>query len=326
MKRFLVLAITLFVSLAFVHSIAAQVDEGAAVRDSLFDAIQIGDRRAVLKILSNPKQVDLNQRDPAGGRTFLIEAIRAEQPQIVRLLLEHGADPNLTELIDRGGVEDKNPPSATPLSEALETDRTDIVGLLIKHGLNLQQHPAALHSSTSNRMVRFLLDHGAAIDGCDENGATYLQNAMVNDEEEIVELLIERGANVNVADEDGITPLMQIQSIEIARLLLDHGANVNAADKQGQTALHLVASEPGRIEFAELLVARGADVNARDNEGFTPLDYVIEAFDYDFALLLVSHGARVNEEMVRQNGLVEEFEKIKRGEKPGIGLAEGRKQ
>jgi ankyrin repeat protein len=318
MKRILVLAITLFLTLGIAQTIAGQdVNEGVQARDSLFDAIESGDRREVLKILNNPQHIDLNYRDPADGRTFLIEAIRAEQPQIVRILLERGADPNLKELIAASDAVDANQ-GATPLDAALETNETEMVDLLIQHGLNLQQHPSALHSSTSTKMLRFLLDHGALIDGRDENGETYLQTAIDNDEEEIVELLIERGANVNVADEEGVTPLMRVESIEDARLLLEHGANVNATDNEGQTALHLLTSEPGRIEFATLLITRGADVNARDHDGHTPLDYVIEAFDYDFALLLVSHGARVNEEMVRQYGLVEEFEKIRRGEKPGV--------
>lgn len=319
MRLILVLAITLFSTLSIVQTIAGQdVNERAQARSSLFDAIENGDRRAVLKILSSATQIDLNYQEPADGQTFLIEAIRAEQTQIVRILLERGADPNLKEMIAASDDEAANL-GATPLDAALETNRTEIVGLLIEHGLKLQQHPTALHSSTSTRMLRFLLDHGALIDGRDETGATYLQTAIDNDEEEIVELLIERGANVNVADEDGATPLMQVESIEIARLLLEHGANVNATDKEGQTALHLLTSEPGRIEFAELLITHGADVNARDHEGYTPLDYVVEGFDYDFALLLVSHGARINEEMVRQHGLVEEFEKIRRGEKPGAG-------
>ena len=317
MRLILVLAITLFFTFGIPQTIAGQdVNERAQARSALFDAIENSDRRTVLKILSNPRHIDLNYRDPADGRTFLIEAIRAEQAQIVRILLERGADPNLKEIIAASAGEAANL-DATPLAAALETDKTELVGLLIQHGLNLQQHPSALHSSTSTRMLRFLLDHGALIDGRDETGATYLQTAIDNADEEIVELLIERGANVNVADEDGVTPLMQVEELEDARLLLEHGANVNATDKQGQTVLHLLTSEPGRIEFAELLISHGADVNARDHDGYTPLDYIVEAFDYDFALLLVSHGAMVNEEMVRQYGLVEEFEKIRRGEKPG---------
>ena len=120
-----------------------------------------------------------------------------------------------------------------------------------------------------------------------------------------------------MTNEYGVTPLMQVESLDLMRLLIERGANVNAADKAGLTALHQVVLEPGKFELAELLIAQGANVNVRDNEGYTPLDHVIEeAFDYDLALLLVSRGARINEELVREYGLVEEFEKIRRGESP----------
>jgi hypothetical protein len=53
-------------------------------------------------------------------------------------------------------------------------------------------------------------------------------------------------------------------------------------------------------------------VNARNNEGHTPLDLlVVNSFDHDFALFLVAHGARINEYLVREYGLVEEFEEIR---------------
>jgi hypothetical protein len=39
---------------------------------------------------------------------------------------------------------------------------------------------------------------------------------------------------------------------------------------------------------------------------------VVEGFDYDSALFLVAHGARVNEYLVRQYGLAEEFEEIRK--------------
>ena len=316
MKRILVLAIALFLPLCSAHTAVAQdINARAAARRALLDAIENGDRRAVLKILSNSRHVDLNQRED--GETFLIRAIRLEHREIVRILLEKGADPNLRAISAGHNGDNSNSQGETPLEAALETDDVPMVRVLIQHGVNLQQHQSVLHSTTSDRMLRLLLEHGAPVDGRNEDGVTYLQVAIENDDEEIVELLIERVANVNVTDEYGATPLMQVESLDLMRLLIDRGANVNAADKEGQTALHRVVLEPGKFELAELLIAQGANVNARDNEGYTPLDHIIEeAFDYEVALLLVSRGARINEEMVKEYGLTEEFEKIRKGESP----------
>jgi ankyrin repeat protein len=315
MKRILVQSITLFALLWLPLTLVAQ---GSDKRAALFEAIEAGDQQAVLKILSNRRHVNLNHREVSDGETFLIEAIRADQPEIVRILLRHGADPNLREIT---GVDDHDARllGNTPLAAALEADSIEMVRLLIQHGVSLRLNPSALHSSTSIEMTRFLLSHGALVDGRDENGETYLQTAVDDDNLDIVRLLLDRGANVNIPDDDGATPLFRCESVEIARLLIERGARVNAADKDGMTPLHLAAFETGRIDMAKLLIAHGADVNARDRDGNTPLDFIVaDSFDYDFALLLVSRGARINEALVKEHGLEEEFEKIKRGVPGGI--------
>ncbi|MEK6335707.1 MAG: ankyrin repeat domain-containing protein [Acidobacteriota bacterium] len=314
MKRLFLLAIPLLLPLCLASTVAGQdVSQRTLARAPLFDAIAAGDKTAVLKILSKRQHVNLNHREPGDGETFLIAAIRADQPEIVRILLTHGADPNLRE-ITAGDGQNERLPDDTPLAAAVNIDSIEMVRLLIQHGVRLAEHPYALHSAPSIEMIRFLLDHGAAINGRDEEGASYLHTAVNNEEiEDIAQLLIERGANVNVVDKDGATPLFRVESVKIARLLIERGANVNAANREGLTPLHFAVSEGPGIELAKLLVRSGANVNARNHEGHTPLDLlVVDSFDYDIALFLVAHGARVNEYLVRENELVEEFEEIKK--------------
>ena len=241
--------------LVFILGLAtsALAQDRPSPRAALFDAIEAGDKQAVRKILGQRRHVNLNHRELWDGETFLIEAIRAEQPEIVDLLLRYGADPNLRE-ITGVDVEDRNIPGDTPLAAALELDSTEMVQLLIKHGVRLARNPSALHKSTSIEMARFLLEHGAPINGRNEKGETYLQIAARDGaddapDEEMAKLLIERGANVNTVDNFGETPLLRCQSIELAQLLIKRGANVNAANKEGLTALHLAAFEESRYEL-----------------------------------------------------------------------------
>ena len=293
-------------------------------RERLFDAIEEGDKATVLKMVGRRRHVNLNHRELWDGETFLIEAIRANQPEIVSILLTHGADPNLREI---AGVdaEDKNLPGETPLAAALalEEGSTEMVQLLMRHGVKLRDNPSILHLATSIEMVRFLIDRGAPIDGRNDDGATYLQTVAADagddaEEEEVARLLIERGANVNIADKDGATPLLRCQSIEIAQLLIAHGANVNATNNEGMTPLHMAAFEESRSELGELLVKHGADVNARNREGYTPLDFLVaDTFNYDFALFLVAHGARVNYDLVKKYGLEQDFEEIRKAIQSG---------
>jgi ankyrin repeat protein len=321
MKRIPVPATTLFLFFFVgLTALAQEVDTPSSPpRAALFEAIEAGDKNEVLRILAKRRHVNLNHREVGDGQTFLIEAIRAGQSEIVGILLQHGANPHLREIPDVGQEEEETE-AQTPLEAALglEEDWAKMVQLLIKHGLNLSRQQSALHASTSIEMVQFLLDHGAPVNGIDAHGATYLEIVVsdAGDDEETAEkirLLLGHGANVNIPDDDGATPLSRCQSVEIAKLLIEHGANVNAADKRGMTPLHLAATGEGQIELGELMIAKGADVNARNNDGYTPLDLLITgSFDYDLALLLVAHGAWVNDVLALQHDLVDQFEDIRR--------------
>lgn len=189
MKQLFLLAITLFLPLCQASAVAGQERSQLKVaRAPLFDAIAADDKQAVLEILGKPRHVNLNHREAGDGETFLIAAIRADLPEIVHILLTHGADPNLREITAVDGQNERIP-GDTPLAAAVNLDSIEMVRLLIQHGVRLAKHPYALHSAPSIEMVRFLLDHGAAIDGRDDNGATYLHTAVNNEEiEDIAQL------------------------------------------------------------------------------------------------------------------------------------------
>jgi ankyrin repeat protein len=96
-------------------------------------------------------QIDSPSRNQLHA-TPLQSATAAGHINIVRMLLEHGADPNVSEA---GGF--------TPLQTASASGNTDL--------------------------VRLLMEHGASLDAQADNGKTALQMAQENGHSEIVELL-----------------------------------------------------------------------------------------------------------------------------------------
>ena len=108
--------------------------------------------------------------------------------------------------------------------------------------------------------------------------------------------LLEHGADVNGAYLGGGTPLIEASmhdnNAAMVRFLLDSGANVNARAGDGQTAL-IYASSRGSLETVLLLIERGADVNAADDHGGVPLMYAIGRGHTEVVSALLKAGAKL---------------------------------
>lgn len=150
---------------------------------------------------------------PIDGR--LIAACEKGQTKEVERLLSQGANINA-----KGGD------SGTPLFAAV-----------------VWNHP---------EMVRLLLENGAKLDDSDTpSGRTYLIDAAVRGNYEVVKLLLAKRVNVNAKDEDGATALMHASEesgyghVETVKLLLKAGADINARDQNGETALDKATQHGG---------------------------------------------------------------------------------
>jgi ankyrin repeat protein len=148
----------------------------------------------------------------------LIIASRDGDIEIVRILLEKGADVNA-----------KTDTGTTALFNAILYRHTEVVRILLENG-------ADVHVKTMY-------------------GSTTLDMAIWYGDIEIVSMLLENGADVNAKGKYGSTALIKASEnghTEVVRMLLEKGADVNVKDDNGSTAL-MKASKEGRTEIVELL-------------------------------------------------------------------------
>ena len=174
----------------------------------------------------------------------LYSAVGRRYPELVELLLQHGADPDAP---NRG---------FTPLLAAVMNQQKEIASLLLAR----KADPNIPDGSTW--------------------GAAPLHYALT--QPSIVELLLAAKAEVNARTKIGETPLHWAAGAGLkaaAELLLAHGADPNARASDDVTPLHL-AVLGNHAELVELLLANQADPNIRSRNGRTPLDFTKTYINY----------------------------------------------
>ncbi|KAF8268319.1 hypothetical protein EI94DRAFT_1186065 [Lactarius quietus] len=148
------------------------------------------------------------------------------QADIIRWLLDHGADSNACDSIGRW----------TPFHYAADYLQLDAVQVLLKYNADINLKNEAGQTPLCEALARSSLEGNIV---------------------EIVRQLLEHGADPNIPDRDHSTALHQASSkgsLEIARLLLSYGAKVDEKNGEGRTPLHVAESN----ELKELLLEHDA--------------------------------------------------------------------
>ncbi|XP_035658154.1 putative ankyrin repeat protein RF_0381 [Branchiostoma floridae] len=210
-----------------------------------------------------------------GNGTALHEASWNGNTEIVKLLLQHDADVNATDL--HGGT-------------ALHSASRDAL------------HFSRVSVNGKTETVKLLLQHDADVEARDNDGGTALHVASLAGYTKIVELLLQHDAGVEARDNDGRTSLhvaSRYGKAKTVKLLLQHNADVEARDNDGWTALHL-ACKYQETEVVKLLIQHGADIEVKNKDGEKPLDYI---YDKDVRRFLSNLAAEVSyHKLMKQSG------------------------
>ncbi|MDG2089761.1 MAG: ankyrin repeat domain-containing protein [Gammaproteobacteria bacterium] len=215
----------------------------------------------------------------ADGMSALFWAVYHEQEDIVRLLLDAGADTNVA---NRYGL--------TPLIQSSLNGNGQIISLLLDAGANpnavsLQGDTALMNAAKAGTLhgVQSLLDAGADVDARDTHAyQTALMWATASNSVAVVSLLIESGADVNA------------RSAEIVFSGIQQGGVQGDFPNGGLSSLHHAARE-NSIESAQLLLAAGANPSVLDPQGISPLRVAATNKNLDLAKLLIEGGADLSD-------------------------------
>ena len=242
---------------------------------------------------------------PDGGMTPLLFAVRDGNGEMMRLLLDRGAD-----------LRESSGNHTSPLLIALLNGQAGLAAELLARGADPNAaddyHRAALFAAIDLRNFNHEKYTDLPTDG--------------RDPLDLIKALLRKGADPNLRTNtvpvhglmqfdaswvnfDGQTPLVRAAlsgDIEVMRLLLESGADPNIATAQGTTALMAAAginwipgqtyshSETEYVEAVKLCLERGADVNAANSLGMTAMHGAANRGWESIIQILSDHGASLD--------------------------------
>jgi ankyrin repeat protein len=217
--------------------------------------------------------VTINETNPSNGDTPLHCAVRAPDPDLIRIghLLSLGADK------DKKNHEGHSPASIITKIVQTNAPRKRKVYTEIQR-LFSQIAPRSLH------------------------------DAVADDDIAGVQRLLAAGADPNGKDEHGTKPLHHAGNLQMIDLLCGKGANINGIDQFGDTLLHWAVSEDNpNLEYIKRLLQKGASVDVANRNNDTPLLMVERTIRHG----VIANGSQIVSESVTNSTRLAYFEVLR---------------
>lgn len=253
------------------------------------------------------------------GETPLISAISTGDDELVRLILQRGADvearcadqitplmhaviyesqPMVEVLLCKGAQIDAMTAGWTVLHRAAAMVNVPLVKLLLARGADIEARSPKDFVPNKNPLARMSssdMDEYDDVDASDaDRGWTALLRAATSGNEVMVRLLLEKGADIEARSPSNGTPLIcaaEGKHEAIVDFLLMNGADVNAEDDFGWKPLHRALVNRGGERVGQMLLTHGANVDARCVYQKTPLHHAIEKSNDSMVSFLLNAGA-----------------------------------
>jgi ankyrin repeat protein len=244
------------------------------------------------------------------GDLAMLDELLANNPDLIREHSSRTHHATLLHYVAANGVEDfrqQTPPNAVAVAERLLAAGALVDALADTYGKDLYQttmnllvsstHPA--EAGLQSTLVEVLLDHGAAINGLENNGSPIL-TALAFGYRDAADTLARRGAAIShvvIAAAVGRLDLVRQWVIDANTLAKEHAPYVGPSwvhipdDTRGQIELALTwACKFGRDEVAMYLLDVGVSAMSRDRD-FTALHLASARGMFDVMDALIAKGA-----------------------------------